>query len=163
MILRSQEKSRFHFHLPASHILAFFAPSRAPSNRSYQEQLPSDRPLHSGPDLCARAAGRPPNVVLILADDLGYGGLGCYGAKQIRTPRLDRMASKGLRLTDFLVSQAVCTVSRAWLRSCSRWRRISERTWGTRSKTRSAGETGRRDWLKRRNGDSSRSARKLSR
>lgn len=64
-----------------------------------------------------RAAERLPNVVLILADDLGYGDLGCYGAKNIRTPRLDRMASEGLRLTDFLVSQPVCTASRASLMS----------------------------------------------
>ena len=61
------------------------------------------------------AAVRPPNVVLILADDLGYGDLGCYGAKGIRTPRLDAMAAEGLRLTNFLVSQPVCTASRASL------------------------------------------------
>ena len=63
------------------------------------------------------AAERPPNVVLILADDLGYGDLGCYGAQKIRTPRLDRMASEGLRLTHFVVSQPVCTASRASLLS----------------------------------------------
>lgn len=65
----------------------------------------------------SQAAERPPNVVLILADDLGYGDLGCYGAGNIRTPRLDRMAAEGLRLTHFLVSQAVCTASRASLMS----------------------------------------------
>ncbi len=64
-----------------------------------------------------RAAERSPNVILILADDLGYGDLGCYGAKKIRTPRLDRMAAEGLRLSHFVVSQPVCTASRASLMS----------------------------------------------
>jgi len=58
---------------------------------------------------------RPPNVVLILADDLGYGDLGCYGATDIETPNLDRMAAEGLRFTDFHVPQAVCSASRAAL------------------------------------------------
>lgn len=44
---------------------------------------------------------RPPHVVLIVADDLGFGDLGCYGQQQIRTPHLDRLASEGLRFTDF--------------------------------------------------------------
>ena len=62
------------------------------------------------------AAG-PPNVVLILADDLGYSDLGCFGAKDIRTPNLDRLAAQGTRFTDFHVAQAVCTASRAALMS----------------------------------------------
>jgi arylsulfatase A len=60
------------------------------------------------------AADRLPNVVLIYADDLGYGDLGCYGSK-IPTPNLDRMAKEGMRFTDFYVSQAVCSASRAAL------------------------------------------------
>jgi arylsulfatase len=56
-----------------------------------------------------------PNIVLIFADDLGYGDLSCYGAKKIRTPNIDRLASRGSRFTDFYVSQAVCTASRASL------------------------------------------------
>lgn len=56
-----------------------------------------------------------PNVILILADDLGFGDLGCYGASDIRTPHLDRLAQEGLRFTDFYVSQPVCTASRASL------------------------------------------------
>src|SRR5687768_283756 len=55
----------------------------------------------------AAAAERPPNVVLIFADDLGYGDLGCYGAKGIDTPNLDRMAAEGMRFTDFYTAQAV--------------------------------------------------------
>jgi len=63
------------------------------------------------------AADRLPNVVLIVADDLGYADLGCFGAKDIRTPRLDRMAAEGARFTSFNVAQAVCTASRAALMS----------------------------------------------
>lgn len=61
----------------------------------------------------ATDTGRPPNIVLILADDLGYGDLGCYGARDIPTPNLDRMAATGLRFTSFCVAQPVCSSSRA--------------------------------------------------
>jgi len=66
-------------------------------------------------NLCARAAAKPPNIVIILADDLGYGDLGCYGHPTIRTPNLDRMAAEGIRFTDFYVAACVCTPSRAAL------------------------------------------------
>jgi len=57
---------------------------------------------------------QPPNIILILADDLGYGDLGCYGAK-IPTPNLDRMASEGVRFSDFYVASPLCSPSRASL------------------------------------------------
>jgi arylsulfatase A-like enzyme len=60
-------------------------------------------------------AGRPPNIVIIYADDLGYGDLGCYGSQAIKTPNLDRMAAEGLRLTSFYSIGPVCTPSRAGL------------------------------------------------
>lgn len=56
-----------------------------------------------------------PNVILINCDDLGYGDLGCCGAKDIHTPHLDRMAAEGTRFTDFSVTSALCTPSRAAL------------------------------------------------
>ncbi len=58
---------------------------------------------------------RQPNVVLILADDLGYADLGCFGAEKIQTPHLDRLAGQGMKFTSFYVSQAVCSASRASL------------------------------------------------
>lgn len=61
------------------------------------------------------SAQRAPNVVILLADDLGYGDLGCYGSPSIRTPHLDEMARTGLRFTDFYVAAAVCSPSRAAL------------------------------------------------
>ena len=63
----------------------------------------------------AFAAAPRPNVVFILADDLGYGDLGCYGQKRIRTPRLDRMAAEGLRFTNFYAGATVCAPSRCVL------------------------------------------------
>lgn len=58
---------------------------------------------------------RPPNVIFIMADDLGYGDLGCYGQKHILTPRLDRMAAEGIRFTDFYAGATVCAPSRCVL------------------------------------------------
>jgi arylsulfatase A-like enzyme len=63
----------------------------------------------------AAAKSAPPNIVIILADDLGYGDLGCYGHPTIRTPNLDRMAAEGMRFTDFYSAAEVCTPSRAAL------------------------------------------------
>jgi len=62
-----------------------------------------------------QAAERPPNVVLIFADDLGYADVGAFGARSYQTPHLDRMAREGMRLTDFYAAQAVCSASRAAL------------------------------------------------
>jgi arylsulfatase A len=63
----------------------------------------------------AEAESAPPNIIVIFADDLGYGDLGCYGSPTIRTPHLDRMAREGLRFTDFYSASEVCTPSRAAL------------------------------------------------
>ena len=61
------------------------------------------------------AEPRPPNVVIILTDDLGYADLGCFGAEKIKTPNIDRMAAEGMKFTSFYVAQAVCSASRAAL------------------------------------------------
>jgi arylsulfatase A len=56
-----------------------------------------------------------PNVLLIVVDDLGYGDLGCYGSKEIRTPSIDRLAKEGVRLTDFYANAPICSPTRAAL------------------------------------------------
>jgi arylsulfatase A len=61
------------------------------------------------------AAGNRPNIIIILADDLGWGDLACYGHPSIRTPNLDRLAGEGMRFTDFYSAAEVCTPSRAAL------------------------------------------------
>ena len=63
----------------------------------------------------AIAETRPPNFVVIMTDDQGYGDLSCYGAKHVSTPRIDQMAKEGARLTSFYVAAPVCTPSRAGL------------------------------------------------
>ncbi len=61
------------------------------------------------------AESAPPNIVYILADDLGYAELGCYGQKLIKTPNLDRLASEGMRFTQHYCGNAVCAPSRCVL------------------------------------------------
>ena len=65
----------------------------------------------------ASAADRParPNIVFILADDLGYRDLGCYGAKDIRTPVIDRLATQGVRFTQFYANGPECSPTRTAL------------------------------------------------
>ncbi len=67
--------------------------------------------------LAQSARGTQPNVVLIVTDDLGWADLGSYGATDIRTPNLDRLASQGLRLTDFYANGVTCSPTRAGLMS----------------------------------------------
>lgn len=80
----------------------------------------------------ARAASDPPNIVFVLADDLGYGDLSCYGATKVATPNIDRLAAEGMRFTDAHSPHSVCTPTRyglltgryawrAWARSRCVW------------------------------------------
>lgn len=71
--------------------------------------------LAAAPSALAKAPTRKPNIIVILADDLGYGDIGAFGAKMIRTPNLDRMAKEGALLTTFYASANICTPSRAGL------------------------------------------------
>ena len=71
--------------------------------------------------------GTPPNIVFILADDLGYGELGCYGQKKIQTPNIDRLAKEGMRFTQCYSGSHVCAPSRSTLmkaRNNSGWRQV---------------------------------------
>lgn len=87
-----------------------------------------------------------PNIVLIVADDLGYGDLGCYGGQRARTPHLDRLAKEGLRLTDFHANAASCSPTRAALMTGRYQQRsgvveaLSERSAGLRDEDRTIAE-----------------------
>jgi arylsulfatase A-like enzyme len=71
--------------------------------------------LFPAPAAAQKGAGRRPNVVLIITDDVGYGDLGSYGAPDVKTPNIDRLAREGVRLTDFYANGATCTPTRAGL------------------------------------------------
>jgi arylsulfatase A-like enzyme len=64
------------------------------------------------PETLGQNAKPPPNIILIYADDLGYGDVSCYGATRVRTPAIDRLATEGLRFTDGHAAAATCTPSR---------------------------------------------------
>ncbi len=85
-------------HIPAA--AALLAAASAPFSEPVRAQAPG-------------APARPPNVVVILADDLGYGDLGAYGHPLIRTPRLDALARDGVRLTSYYAGAPACTPARA--------------------------------------------------
>lgn len=61
---------------------------------------------------CGAASAAPPNVIVIMADDLGYGDLSCYGATGVKTPNIDRLAAGGMRFTSGYCSASTCTPSR---------------------------------------------------
>ena len=78
------------------------APTASENDQSATDQVTNNTP-------------EPPNIILIVADDLGYGDLGSYGQQQIQTPSLDRMASEGMRFTQFYAGSTVCAPSRSVL------------------------------------------------
>ena len=67
------------------------------------------------PFTSAVGADQLPNIIFIMADDLGYGDLGCYGQKRIKTPHIDQIAVEGMRFTDFYAGSTVCAPSRCVL------------------------------------------------
>ena len=76
--------------------------------------LPGQTALPQLESLRAKRQGRP-NIIFILADDLGYGDLGCYGQKRIKTPNIDRLAAEGMRFTQSYAGSTVCAPSRCCL------------------------------------------------
>jgi len=98
-------------------LLNFYRPTTAAPRRKRRprrkkpEQQVAATPERSEP----RAAATKPNFVVIFTDDQGYGDLSCFGGKHISTPRIDRMAAEGMKLTSFYVAAPVCTPSRAAL------------------------------------------------
>ncbi|MFN4259348.1 MAG: sulfatase [Gemmataceae bacterium] len=67
----------------------------------------------SGPLNAAQPQKRPPNIIFVLVDDMGYADIGCMGCKDIRTPHIDRLAKEGVRFTNFYANAPVCTPTRA--------------------------------------------------
>src|SRR5438105_9878001 len=66
----------------------------------------------AAPMFAQNRGARKPNIILLIADDLGYADLGCYGNTTIHMPHIDRIAAEGMRFTDFTVSWPACTPSR---------------------------------------------------
>lgn len=91
-------------------------PEPDPRWGAYQVRLAGGRTTGLNPLTAPKATSpRPPNLIWLMADDLGYGELGCYGQQVIRTPRLDQMAAEGLRMTQFYAGATVCAPSRSVL------------------------------------------------
>jgi len=81
------------------------------------EQAAEKQRLLDAVQPAATRDGRPPNIVLLFADDLGYADVGCYGSTEIPTPHIDRLAESGMRFTDAYVTAGTCSPSRAGLLS----------------------------------------------
>ncbi|MFY9256934.1 MAG: alpha/beta fold hydrolase [Fuerstiella sp.] len=77
----------------------------------------------------ASAAEQPPNIVFIFVDDQGYYDLGCYGASEVKTPRIDAMAKEGTRFTDYYAAAPICSPSRAGLLTGCYPRRVGNHIW----------------------------------
>lgn len=77
----------------------------------------------------ANETERPPNIVFIFVDDQGYYDLGCYGASEVQTPRIDAIAEQGTRLTDYYAAAPICSPSRAGLLTGCYPRRVGNHIW----------------------------------
>ncbi len=87
-----------------------------PSRRTFLNSIAASAIASSLPHAALGAAtSRPPNIIFILADDLGYGDLGCYGQADIKTPHIDALANAGLRFTSAYAGSTVCAPSRCAL------------------------------------------------
>ena len=83
------------------------------NRRSFLKSLGSVALAASFAGGSARAATRKPNLILLLADDLGWTGLGCFGSKYYETPNIDRLCAEGIKFTDGYADAPVCAPTRA--------------------------------------------------
>lgn len=93
--------------------------------------------LMRAPGVSHAATKQPPNIVFIFVDDQGYYDLGCYGATEIRTPRIDAMAEAGTRFTDYYAAAPICSPSRAGLLTGCYPRRVGNHIWVHRADSQS--------------------------
>ncbi|MEL6105228.1 MAG: sulfatase-like hydrolase/transferase [Planctomycetota bacterium] len=84
----------------------------------------------------ASAGQTPPNIVFVFVDDQGYYDLGCYGASEVETPRIDAMAAEGTRFTDYYAAAPICSPSRAGLLTGCYPRRVGNEAWVHRADSR---------------------------
>ena len=84
----------------------------------------------------ALAAAEQPNIVFIFVDDQGYYDLGCYGATEVKTPRIDALAAQGTRFTDYYAAAPICSPSRAGLLTGCYPRRVGNHVWVHRADSR---------------------------
>ena len=75
---------------------------------------PAEQPGGEAPTVEPTTTG-PPNILLVMVDDMGYAGISCFGNPYFKTPQIDRLAAEGMRLTQFYSASSVCTPSRAAL------------------------------------------------
>jgi arylsulfatase A-like enzyme len=101
--------------LLASAGIASAQPTNRPDRPANSFDHTANNPDHpaNSPDHPAPVPSTRPNIIFILADDLGYGDLGCYGQQKIGTPNIDALAAQGLRFTQFYAGATVCAPSRA--------------------------------------------------
>ncbi len=85
--------------------------------------------LGCNPARLQAASEQPPNIVFVFVDDQGYYDLGCYGATEIKTPRIDAMAQQGTRFTDYYAAAPICSPSRAGLLTGCYPRRVGNEAW----------------------------------
>src|SRR5436190_22652385 len=79
--------------------------------------------------VASNAATQPPNIVFILADDLGWSDLGCYDGDLVKTPNIDQLAREGVRFTDFYSASPVCSPTRASILTGKHPARLHMTTW----------------------------------
>jgi arylsulfatase A len=96
-----------------------------PRAKNPHDSVFDQSPYYGQPPNRAATQPRPPNVVLVLCDNLGYGDLSCYGATQQRTPNVDKLAADGMRFTHCYAASGVCTPSRAALMTGCYPRRVN--------------------------------------
>ncbi|MCA9052447.1 MAG: sulfatase-like hydrolase/transferase [Planctomycetaceae bacterium] len=92
--------------------------------------------LHAASTGCSAEAPQRPNIVFIFVDDQGYYDLGCYGATEVETPRIDAMAAEGTRFTDYYAAAPICSPSRAGLLTGCYPRRVGNEIWVHRADSR---------------------------